>query len=200
MKRGQKKQSEKVDRRQAILQAAWALIRHYGYAKTTIDDIAKDAGVGKGTVYMHFRSKAEIMLALTELTNDRIIEDLEKIAAKKDTPENRIRECVLHRVMTLFDIVHKYPHGQDVISSMLPDIVVRLERYVKRHGELLQEIIEQGSAAGDFATVPPEAVGPALANLFEHFTPPYYRFRSRKSLESFTNQILDLILKGLLAR
>lgn len=197
MNSGQKNNSSKEDKKGAILQAAWGLIRHYGYAKTTIDDIAKKSGIGKGTVYLHFKSKAEIMLGLVELTNDKIIAELEKIASKATSPADRLRESLLHRIMTLFDIVHKYPHGEDVISLMLPDIVKRLERYVQRHGELLAAILEQGRASGELAVPDPAETGQMLAHLFEHFTPPYYRFRSRKSLEGFVNKVIDMLLVGL---
>ena len=197
MNSGQKAKNSKDDKKDAILQAAWGLIRHYGYTKTTIDDIAKKAGIGKGTVYLHFKSKADIMLGLVELTNDRIIADLETIVARNTSPSTRLRESLLHRIMTLFDIVHRYPHGEDVISLMLPDIVKRLERYVRRHGELLGEILKEGSDSGDFAVEDPEETGQMLAHLFEHFTPPYYRFRSRKSLEGFTHKVVDLVLSGL---
>lgn len=197
MNSSQKNRTSKTDKREAILQASWKLIRHYGYNKTTVEDIAQSAGVGKGTVYLHFRSKAEIMLALTDLTNERIVHDLEQIAAKDTPPADRLRECVLHRIMTLFDIVHRYPHSQDVIASLLPEIVQRLEGYVRRHGELLGEILRDGVAAGELAVDDPSATGQLLANLFELLTPPHYRFRSRNSLEEFANQVVDLTLVGL---
>ena len=189
--------SEKSGKRDAILHAAWALIRHYGYSKTTIDDIARKAGVGKGTVYLYFRSKTDIMLALTDLTNQRITSELERIASDDKPPEDRLRACVVYRVMTLFDLVHKYPHSEDVIASILPEIVDRLERYVHRHGELLGQIIAEGCSAGLLASDDPEATGQLLANLFEFMTPPYYRFNSRESLEQFVGEVVDLMLKGL---
>jgi AcrR family transcriptional regulator len=77
---------EKTEKRDAILHAAWGLIRHYGYGKTTIDDIARQAKVGKGTVYLYFRSKKDIMLALTDLTNQRITRELERIASEDKPP------------------------------------------------------------------------------------------------------------------
>jgi AcrR family transcriptional regulator len=197
MNSSQKTRPQKTDKRDAILQAAWKLIRHYGYNKTTVEDIAQSAGVGKGTVYLHFRSKAEIMLALTDLTNQRIERDLEQIAVKHAPPADRLRECLLHRVMTLFDIVHRYPHSQDVIASLLPAIVQRLERYVRRHGELLGDILREGVAAGELAVDDPAATGQLLADVFELLTPPHYRFPSRKALERFANDTFDLMLVGL---
>jgi len=188
---------EKTGKRDAILHAAWGLIRHYGYAKTTIDDIAREAKVGKGTVYLYFKSKKDIMLALTDLTNERITRQLEKLASEDKPPDERIRACVLYRLMTLFDLVNRYPHSEDVIASILPEIVERLDRYVRRHGELLGQIVEQACQDGVFVSKDPAATGQLLANLFEFMTPPYYRFKSRKSLEQFAGEVVDLMLDGL---
>lgn len=200
MSGGRGRTRNRSDKRSEILRAAWSLIRHYGYAKTTIGDIARRAGVGKGTIYIYFRSKTDIMLALTDLTNQRITRELERIAASDAPPEQRLRDCVRYRIMTLFDLVERYPHSEDVIASLLPEIVDRLQRYVERHGELLAEIVRQGCADGSLRAADPAATGQLLANLFEFMTPPYYRFGSRRSLEDFTGQVLDLVLGGLKVR
>ncbi len=49
--------SSNPERAQRILDAAANLIAHYGYDKTTVDDIARAAGVSKGAIYLHYRSK-----------------------------------------------------------------------------------------------------------------------------------------------
>jgi len=200
MDSGQYTAPAKDDKRAAILRSAWGMIRHYGFTKTTIDDIAKRAGIGKGTVYLYFQGKADIMLALTELTNDRIAAELERIANGPGTPEERLRACLNHRVLTLFDIVHKYPHGEDFIGSMLPEIVERISRYVRAQGALLAGIIREGIEDGAFAAEDPDATGRLLAELFEFLAPPYYRLKSRRSLERLSNQTLDLVMTGLRAR
>jgi AcrR family transcriptional regulator len=184
-------------KREAILQAAWSLIRHYGYNKTTMDDIAKRAGVAKGSLYLHFSSKAEIMLTLTDRTNERIDARLVELAATAAPPEERLRACLLHRVMALYDIVDRYPHSQDVIAKMMPEVVARLDHYVRRHGEILGRIVREGVEAGAFKTADPEEAGHLLADLFEFLTPPYYRFPDRESLETFANRVVDLALRGL---
>src|SRR5579864_7326175 len=50
-------------RRCAILQAARAVFAHQGYANTVVEDIATQAGIGKGTLYLYFPSKEQIYLA-----------------------------------------------------------------------------------------------------------------------------------------
>jgi AcrR family transcriptional regulator len=47
-----------------ILDAAAALIQRWGYRKTTIEDIARAAGVGKGTIYLHWKTRVDLFIAL----------------------------------------------------------------------------------------------------------------------------------------
>jgi AcrR family transcriptional regulator len=56
--------SEKEAREQRILNAAASLISHYGYDKTTVSDIANEAAISKGAIYLHFQSKDELFEAL----------------------------------------------------------------------------------------------------------------------------------------
>ena len=49
-----------------ILDAADRLLARYGYRKMTVGDLAREAGIGKGTVYLSFASKSEIALACIE--------------------------------------------------------------------------------------------------------------------------------------
>jgi AcrR family transcriptional regulator len=56
--------SKRQERAHRILDAATALILRWGYNKTTIDDIARQAGVGKGTVYLHWNTREELFATL----------------------------------------------------------------------------------------------------------------------------------------
>src|SRR5689334_2299686 len=56
--------SKRLERAHRILDAATVLILRWGYNKTTIDDIARQAGVGKGTVYLHWNTREELFAAL----------------------------------------------------------------------------------------------------------------------------------------
>ncbi len=70
-------------REQRILDAAANLFAHYGYDKTAVSDIAHDAGVSQGTIYLHFASKDKLlegliireMQAFAENWHDRVQAD-----------------------------------------------------------------------------------------------------------------------------
>src|ERR1043165_1421361 len=59
--------------RDLILDAAERLIGFLGYSKTTMDDVAKAAGVGKRTIYVYFPSKEEVILCTIDRIVDRLV-------------------------------------------------------------------------------------------------------------------------------
>lgn len=66
----------------AILQAAQELFAHAGFEATSIDDIAARAGVAKGAVYHHFRSKEAVFIAVLEAVQAGLAADLARRAAR----------------------------------------------------------------------------------------------------------------------
>jgi AcrR family transcriptional regulator len=62
------------EREQRIFDAAARLIEHYGYDKTTVDEIARAAGVSKGAIYLHFKSKEDLFEALILRESDLLTE------------------------------------------------------------------------------------------------------------------------------
>ena len=86
---GEQVQGHKSDERQLreerILDAAATLLVRWGYRKTTIDDVAREAGVGKGTIYLHWKDKTELFRAAIMRANQLLSKDImDRIA---DDPE-----------------------------------------------------------------------------------------------------------------
>jgi TetR/AcrR family transcriptional regulator len=61
-----RKERERIARRELIIDAAESLIEQLGFDNVTMDNIAEKAEVGKGTLYLHFKSKTSIYLAICE--------------------------------------------------------------------------------------------------------------------------------------
>jgi len=95
------RERKKQKTKQAILDAAIALFSAKGFENTSIEELAKAAGVGKGTVYGYFQTKKEILHAFCELELDQIHKEL----IKQANPEAPILEQVLTIYMTEFRYV-----------------------------------------------------------------------------------------------
>ncbi len=77
--RGQiEERSKREQRADRILDAAAELMLRWGYNKTTIDDIARLAGVAKGTIYLHWKTREDLFLALMRREYVRLVEDIQQ--------------------------------------------------------------------------------------------------------------------------
>lgn len=77
--------TKREERAQRILNVAAELIQRWGYNKTTIDDIARQAGVAKGTIYLHWKTREDLFRALMAREKIALVEDLQRRIA--DDPE-----------------------------------------------------------------------------------------------------------------
>jgi AcrR family transcriptional regulator len=80
----EKRQRQKDKRRDAILNAARATFAEKGYEGTTVADIAKEAGVAAGTVYLYYASKTDLFAALNQKLFGVINEALQRADAPPD--------------------------------------------------------------------------------------------------------------------
>ena len=74
----ERKEREREARRSAILDAAEAVFKQKGFANATMDDIARDAELAKGTVYLYYRSKEELQVGLAKRGLDLMAEFFER--------------------------------------------------------------------------------------------------------------------------
>src|SRR6185437_8688573 len=92
----------KSEVKDAILDAADRLLARFGYRKMTVEDLAREAGIGKGTVYRSFDSKQSVALGCIDRMVARLLERLRAIAAGPDSAAGRLRAMLVERVMHRF--------------------------------------------------------------------------------------------------
>src|SRR4029077_10626479 len=85
--------------RNRILDAAERLLARFGYKKTTMEDIAREAGLGKRTLSTPSASKDAVSLSTLDRIVDRLTGRLREVAAAVGPPEERLREMLLRRVL-----------------------------------------------------------------------------------------------------
>lgn len=142
--------------REAILDATDRLLARHGYKKMTIDHLAQEVGIGKGSVYLHFSSKEEIVLSHIDRMIDRLKDKLRLIADKPVPVEVRLREMLCERVLYRFDSVQHYSQGlNDLFAHVRPKLLERRRRYFDDEARILAAVITEGQNAGDFVSGDP---------------------------------------------
>jgi AcrR family transcriptional regulator len=98
----------KTEVKEKIVQAAITTFSKYGYDKTRMDDIAKNAKLGKGTLYLYFKSKEELFYAISENSIKELKEQLSKLFSKK--------EDLVHDAEKFYDQYRNLIHDSEKVS------------------------------------------------------------------------------------
>lgn len=190
--------------RDAILDAAERLIGVLGYSKTTMDDVAKAAGVGKRTIYVHFPAKEEVVLCTIDRIVDRLVGRLRGHAAAPGPAAGRVRAMLLERVLFRFDSVRDYSHGLDeLFASLRPAYLARRGLYFAAESEAFADVVRAGHEAGEFDAPDPEAVAESLLLATNSLLPYGLSARElgrRADVEAKAGRLADLLLFGLCRR
>src|SRR5262245_27687932 len=103
-------------RRRQILAAAEQLLRHYGPAKTTVAEIAREAHLGVGTVYLEFSSKDEISAELSRRRYVAILQGMQAAAAGTSASyAARLRAVFDAKVEFLLRLAGEGVHAPDLV-------------------------------------------------------------------------------------
>jgi len=190
-----------VEVREAILDATDDFLARFGYKKMTIDDLAQAVGIGKGSIYLHFSSKEEIALSHVDRIVERLKTELKIIAAKKTSPENRLRQMLLMRVLHRFDSVQHYTQSlDDILSAIRPKLLARRKIYFEEEAEILSVVVEEGQANKNFQGGNALEISKTFllaTNSLLPFSLTTQELGERGDIEAKTLRIADLLLKGI---
>ena len=128
--------------RDRILDAADRLLGRFGYRKMTIDDLAREAGIGKGTVYLSFASKADVALACIDRMAARTRARLAAIADEPAPPADRLRRMLVTRVLDRFDYARGHSDSLDeLLAALRARLLVRRARHFRAEAALLSRVL-----------------------------------------------------------
>lgn len=197
MKQGDKQQST----RDSILDATDRLLARSGYKKMTIDDLAREVGIGKGSVYLHFKSKEEIALSHIDRIIERLKTKLAAIAEKRTPAADRLREMIELRVMYRFDSVQNYSQSlNDMLAQLRPKLLERRKRYFDEESGILSKVIVEGQKTGDFIDDDPVELARtmvAATNALLPYSLSAFELGERKLLRKATGKVAEMLIRGL---
>jgi AcrR family transcriptional regulator len=187
-----------------ILDAVDRLLASRGYKKMTIDELAGEVGIGKGTVYLHFRSKEDLALSHVDRIVYRLLVKLQTIAHNDAPAPDRLRQMLVTRVLHRFDSVQHYTASiADLLAAIRPALLERRERHFALEQRVFADVLEAGRAAGEFEIDDPAAVARTLVvatNALLPFSLSATELGRRKDVEREVLGIADLALVGILPR
>jgi AcrR family transcriptional regulator len=196
-----RKVARRHDIRDLILDGVDSLLARFGYGKMTMSDLARQVGIGKGTIYLHFPSKQELALAHVDRIVERLLGRLHEIAAREEPPGPRIKMMLVTRVLHRYDaVVHYSQNLNDLLSAVREELLVRRHVHFEREAKVICGVIEEGLKQGVFHYSDSRAAARILiwsTNSLLPFSLTARELGKRKELEERASRIADLLIAGL---
>jgi AcrR family transcriptional regulator len=159
-----------AQRRADILEAARNLYQRYGYKKTTMDEIAKAAGITKPTIYNYFKGKKDILIGLVEWEGSRILErGLSGVSEGAPAEE---------QLAAMFLATDKFLREDDFLQGIVsrdpdiltPEVVSTAFDFERKIMGAVQAILEKGMEQGTVRKTDARLLSYAIVRLHEAFT------------------------------
>jgi AcrR family transcriptional regulator len=146
---------DRTEKAAQILKAASEVFVKRGYSSATIDEIADTAGIGKGTVYLYFRSKDEILMAVFDECMTRLLQQMEGWIGKAEVPARDQLEAINEIAIDgVIEMTPFYPLLFEFWAAAAGDFKSRIAPVYRRIYDRLRNdvaaVIEAGMRDGEF--------------------------------------------------
>jgi AcrR family transcriptional regulator len=141
-------------RRALILDAAQGVFGQYGYRRASMDDIAREAGIAKGTIYLSFASKEEVFQALSQRLSQRMLTGAETASRQPGTTADKLAAMHAAWFGTYAETIRRSPHAADLLDAkhrLSADLVADA---ASRYRRLVRDVLAQAAAAGELDLAP----------------------------------------------
>ncbi|HVJ95091.1 MAG TPA: helix-turn-helix domain-containing protein [Labilithrix sp.] len=188
-----------AERRTAILRAAARLFEHYGHGKTTIADVAREAQVGVGTVYLEFPSKEAIIEELSLSTHVGVLDAMRAASKESEDPKARFAAVLMARTRCFLELRARGQHACELVLCKTESVRTAHRRFRDQERALLASIIDDGQRSGAFAAGAPSGAAALVQRAFASLSPPWI-FGNDDDAMRATADLCNLVLEGLSTR
>ncbi len=187
-------------RRETILDVATGLFARYGFRKTSVADIIRDAGVARGTVYKYFSTKEDIFQAVIRREMQDMLCSVREEVEKESTTRDRLRAAVLTHAAEIRKKVNVYRITMDVLSDVIPRTEMEAERLVEEALSIYVWILTEGVRAGEVAVDDVETTARSIILAFKGIFMMTATSQIEEGMTGVTDTLLDIIWNGLKPR
>ncbi|MEO0618597.1 MAG: TetR/AcrR family transcriptional regulator [Pseudomonadota bacterium] len=194
----------KDERPDEIVEAGFQAFAESGFHGTTLDDVAKRAGITKGTIYLYFDSKQALFEAAVQSRSGPLLGEVEGLVNGWDSSMEallRLMIQTMHAAINSGELKHVF-RIMIAEGERFPELTkFHYENFVSKFDAILEQVLSRGIATGEFRDTPVNrtpmlVMSPGLMTLIWRMTfHPYKNISPREFLDGH----LDLVLNGLRA-
>jgi AcrR family transcriptional regulator len=192
-----------LDIENQALDAVDRLLARGAYGGMTMEDVARETGITVSKLYLHFRTKEDILLAHCDRIVLRIVAVEKSIAAQPHPVPSKIRQILLFRVLAYFDSVQHFAESMDdVFRDIRTELFERRQTYSECEAEVIESILRESGIASAWTAHGLSETAHALLAATDSLLPfncISSELGTRRQLAKRGGRVADLVIKGLFA-
>ena len=185
------------DKPQQIIDAAVRVFARNGFYNSRVSDIAREAGIASGTIYLYFKTKDEILVTLFREKMAAFVAALRAEIARERDPEGKIRRLVrLH-----FEVLEANPDMAEVVQVELRQgqkfFRGASAHEISAYFELIGSVLQDGVASGVFRRdLPVKVATKMLFGAMDQMTTSWVLGKRGYRLADAAEPVANIFLKG----
>ncbi len=183
-----------IDKKEQIIESAKKLFLHYGFKKTTMQDIAVECGMAVGTLYNFFKNKEEIVVACSEQCGDVLLEMIREIACSGLKPEKKLLEIMLLRSVYFLENFKDTAHGMELVTVILGETEEMHKRFRQQECKYVADVIEEGCEQGFFKVRKIDKTAGSFVMAFSGFALPHLLTMTESELKKGIKGMFEMLL------
>jgi AcrR family transcriptional regulator len=152
-------------RRALILDAALQMFGQYGYRRTSMDDIAGEAGIAKGTIYLSFASKEEVFQALSQRLAQRMLAGAEAAMHRPGTTADKLAAMSAAWFGAYAETIRRSPHAAELLDAKHRLSANLVSDAASRYKRLVRDVLAEAAASGELDLEPAGLTADTAAEL-----------------------------------
>lgn len=184
-------------KKEHILNIAQRIFARFGIRKTTMDEIARLARMGKSTLYYYFKNKEEIFAEVIHKESAIVKRKLEEAVSRAKTPQEKISAYVLTRMKHLKELSNYYTTLTDEYLDHLSFVEKEREEFTQYEMASLKKILEEGADKGIFAIEDLNVTARMITLAMKGMEYPLIIENSVEDMEKEINLMLNILFKGI---
>jgi AcrR family transcriptional regulator len=141
-------------RRAEILDAALRAFGQYGYRRTSVDDIAREAGIAKGTIYLSFASKEELFQALARRLSQQMLTGAEAASRRAGATADKLAAMHAAWFGTYAETITTSPHAAELLDAKHRLSADLAADGASRYHRLVRDVLAEAAATGELDLEP----------------------------------------------
>jgi AcrR family transcriptional regulator len=192
--------AQNEEARAKIVDIARSIFTHFGFKKTTMEEIALASRKGKSSIYYYFNSKEDIFKAVVEKEADELRAELLKKIEPIDDPIERLKVYITVRMRKLSKLTNFYTALKSEYLSHLEFIESIRKTYDLDEIRIVSGIIQDGIERGLFAVDDPQLSAIAIVTAMKGLEVPLFISKEHGNFEVRLNNLINFLFYGIVKR